>query len=122
MEDKPREEASGEGEEERENLINRFPDVPPGPEVPEPPNIKSKLPPHPAKPEPGSFQPGSYNKMAIAATAASSFIMPIIVLSVLGWWLDQKLHHTTNWMAMIGVLLGLVAGISGLLNVLKRLE
>src|SRR5581483_8359396 len=121
MEDKPREEASGEGEEERENLINRFPDVPPGPEVPEPPKIKSKLPPHPAKPEPGSFQPGSYNKMAIAATAASSFIMPIIVLSVAGWWLDGKLH-TAPWLAFTGVLVGLIAGVASLLNVIKRLE
>jgi hypothetical protein len=107
---------------EQDDLQARFPNVPPAPQVPEPPRMTQPLPPHPAKPRPGMVEPGGYNKLALATTAASSFIMPIIVLSLGGWWLDQKLHHLTAWFAMAGVLLGLVVGVSALLKVVKRLE
>jgi len=107
---------------EQDDLQARFPNVPPAPHVPEPPKMTQKLPPHPATPRPGTVEPGSYNKLALATTAATTFIMPIIVLSVGGWWLDQKLHHTTSWIAFIGVLAGMVVGVSALLKVVKRLE
>ncbi len=108
--------------EEQDDLEARFPRVPPAPPVPEAPKLTMPLPPHPSKPRPGAVEPGSYNKLALATTAATSFIMPIIVLSVGGWWLDQKLHHITPWFAMAGVLLGLVVGVSALLKVVRRLE
>ena len=108
--------------EEQDDLQSRFPKVPPAPHIPEPPKMTQPLPPHPAKPRQGVVEPGSYNKMALATTAASSFIMPIIVLSLGGWWLDQKLHHTTFWIAFIGVLVGLVVGVSALLKVVNRLQ
>ncbi|MCW3100357.1 MAG: hypothetical protein JWL77_5975 [Chthonomonadaceae bacterium] len=108
--------------EEQDDLQSRFPEVPPAPHIPEPPKMTQPLPPHPAKPRPGAVEPGGYNKLALATTAASSFIMPIIVLSVGGWWLDQKLHHTTFWIAFIGVMLGMVVGVSALLNVVKRMQ
>jgi hypothetical protein len=108
--------------EEQDDLQSRFPEVPPAPHVPEPPKMTQPLPPHPAKPRPGAVEPGGYNKLALATTAASSFIMPIIVLSVGGWWLDQKLHHTTFWIAFIGVMLGMIVGVSALLNVVKRMQ
>ncbi|HZP80427.1 MAG TPA: AtpZ/AtpI family protein [Chthonomonadaceae bacterium] len=121
-EDRRRKEApEPEAEAEQDALQSRFPDLPPMPEAPDVPKLSPKLPPHPKQPGEGDFQPGSYNKMAIAATAASSFIMPIIVLSVAGWWLDGKLH-TAPWLAFTGVLVGLIAGVASLLNVIKRLE
>ena len=107
---------------EQDDLQSRFPEVPPAPHIPEPPKLTQPLPPHPAKPRPGAVEPGGYNKLALATTAASTFIMPIIVLSVGGWWLDQKLHHTTAWLAFIGLLVGLVVGVSALLKVVNRLE
>ena len=113
--------AEDEGKEQ-DDLHGRFPNVPPAPQVPHPPQMTQPLPPHPEKPRPGAVVPGSYNKMALATTAASSFIMPIVVLSVGGWWLDQKLHHTTFWIAFIGVLVGLVVGVSALLKVVNRLQ
>ncbi len=106
---------------EEDPLAGRFPTVPPAPEIPEAPKLAPKLPPHPDRQKP-AVEPGSYNKMAIASTEASAFVMPIIVLSVGGWWLDQKLHHETAWLAMIGLLVGLVAGISGLLRIISRLQ
>ncbi len=113
-------ESGEEAEAQEDDLLQRFPDLPPGQELPEPPKL-SHLIPRPVKPPSGSIEPGSYNKMAIAATAASSFIMPILVLSVAGWWLDEKLH-TKPWLAFGGVVLGFIAGTVSLLNVIKRLE
>jgi hypothetical protein len=113
-----RPEEQGEGEQ----IEERFPNLPP-PEAPDVPELKPKLPPHPDRhSKPGAVEPGSYNKMALAATAASSFIMPIVALSVLGWWLDNRLHHETSWLAFIGVLVGMVVGISSLLRVMNRLS
>ena len=109
-------------DEEQDDLRSRFPNVPPAPQVPEPPRMTQPLPPHPEKPRPGVVEPGSYNKLALATTAATSFIMPIVVLSIGGWWLDQKLHHTTAWLAFAGVLVGLVAGVGALLKIVNRLE
>jgi hypothetical protein len=107
---------------EQDHLQDRFPRMPPAPRVPEPPRMTQPLPPHPAKPRPGTVEPGGYNKLALATTAASSFIMPILILSLGGSWLDQKMHHTTAWFAMAGVLVGLVVGVSALMKVVKRME
>ena len=120
MPDEEREEPREE--EEEDDLETRFPAVPQMPGVPEPPTLAPKLPHHPANPKPGSVAPGSYNKMAIATTAASSFIMPIIVLSVGGYFLDRALHHETFWFAFIGVLVGLIVGVVALLGVVNRLQ
>jgi hypothetical protein len=115
----------------------RFPDLPPPIEVPEAPRLETKLPaaeltrapkianqlpPRPSATRPGGVEPGGYSKLAIASTAATSFIMPIVILSVGGWWLDNRLHHKTGWLAFIGVLLGLVVGISSLMKVMARLQ
>ena len=113
--------AEDEGKDQ-DDLQARFPVVPPAPQVPHPPRMTQPLPPHPEKPRPGAIVPGSYSKMAMATTAASSFIMPIILLSLGGWWLDQKMHHATAWLAFIGVLVGLVVGVSALLKIVNRLE
>ncbi len=107
---------------EQDDLRVPILNMPPASHVPEPPKMTQPLPPHPAKPRPGAIEPGGYNKLALATTAASSFIMPILVLSVGGWWLDQKMHHGTAWLAFTGVLVGLVVGVSALLNVVKRME
>lgn len=109
-------------EDEPETLLKRFPSVPPVPDLPEMPRIAPSLPPHPDTPREGKLEPGSYNKMAIAATAASSFIMPIIVLGYGGWWLDQKLKHETAWLSLLGVVLGFAAGVVSLMNSIKRLS
>jgi hypothetical protein len=107
---------------EEEKLSGRFPDLPPTPEAPEVPKLSPKLPPHPAQTRPGQIEPGSYNKMAIASQAASALVMPVIVLSLAGWWLDTKLHHSTGWLAFIGVIVGFIAGVSALLKIVSRLS
>jgi F0F1-type ATP synthase assembly protein I len=131
--------------DEDEDLATRFPVLPTAPEVPEVPRLDSvtepvkevtmsqghqvpevpKLPSvaRPAKPTfVKAAAPGSYQKAALASTAATAFVMPTLVLALLGYWLDQKLHHTTYYLAFGGVLLGLVVGISALLRIVNKLN
>ncbi len=99
----------------------RFPEVPGTPDVPEAPKLAPVT--RPARPKAGpALEPGSINKSALAATAASSFIMPIIILAVLGYFIDQKLHHSTYYLALIGLLVGLVVGVSSLLKIVNKLS
>ena len=129
-----------------EDLKARFPDLPAAPDVPavpgwdsatEPVKEVTNVPTHevpevprlapvvrPVKAKPGAsrIEAGSYRKAAIASTAATSFIMPTLVLALLGYWLDIKLHHTTNYLAFIGVVLGLIVGTTALMRIISKLE
>jgi hypothetical protein len=108
-------------EDEKKREEERFPAVPRSREAPAPPKLDVKLPPHPSTPRTGAVEPGAYNKMAIATTAATSFIMPVILLSVGGYFLDQKLH-TSPWLAFGGVVVGFVTGIVALMRVMRKLS
>jgi len=142
----PEEGRADREDEQREgdDLKSRFPTVPFAPEVPEVPRLDSAPQPvkdvtsetgievpavprlapvvRPVKPGPQkpAIAPGSYNKAALASTAATSFIMPTIMLALLGYFLDQRFH--TNYLAFIGVVVGLIVGISALMKIIKRLE
>jgi len=91
------------------------------PDLPETPKIDVKLPALPHVQQRGSVAPGAYRKVAIAATAASSFISPILVLGVGGWWLDQRLH-SGGLCAFAGTVIGFIAGIVALLQVIRQLN
>jgi F0F1-type ATP synthase assembly protein I len=109
-----------EKRDDDKEIRDRFPASPAGPEIPEAPRIDVKLPPRADSPQPGRARPGAYRKLAIGATAASSFVAPIIVLAVGGMWLDHRLH-TSIW-AFVGALVGFVAGIVSLLRIIQQLN
>ena len=100
----------------------RFAPPPHLPDVPEAPKIDVKLPSRESGPKQGTVAPGGYQKLAVAATAASSFIAPIIVLGAGGWWLDQRFHGSNGLFAFAGTVLGFIAGIVSLLRVIKQLN
>ena len=91
------------------------------PRLPDAPKIDVKLPELPGAQQQGKVAPGAYRKVAIAATSASSFISPILVLGVGGWWLDQKLH-SGGICAFVGTVIGFIAGIVALLQVIRQLN
>src|SRR4051812_1726260 len=105
-----------EAERQQDDLTRRFPRMPAPPDVPDPPKIQANLPTHPDKPQPGAVQPGQYSKLALAFTAANSFIMPVLILSVGGFLLDQKFGHNKGMFSILGVLLGLAVGIVSLMR------
>ena len=117
MEDKRDEQT----EEEEQPIEARFPTLAPLPNLPEVPKYDAKLP-DISKPRNGAIEPGSYSKTAFAATAASSFILPVIVLGGGGWLLDQKLKHETAWFALVGVIVGFAVGVTSLLRVIQKLQ
>jgi hypothetical protein len=130
-----------DGSKGEDDIRRRFPNLPSTPDVPEVPGLDSVAEPvkevtigsapevpqlapvnRPVKPKASgpAIAPGSYNKAALASTAATSFIMPTILFSLLGYWLDKRMH--TNYWAFIGVVFGLIVGISALMRIIKRLE
>ena len=92
-------------------------------QIPEPPKLDPKLPAHPDKaPSNSDSVAASYSGSAIATSAVSSFVTPIIVLSLGGYWLDQRMKHKTPWFSMVGVIVGLILGVSSLMRVMDRLS
>ena len=108
--------------EREEEVPERFPAPPPPTAIPEAPKIDVKLPPVAGKQASGAVAPGAYRKVAIASTAASSFIAPILVLGVGGWWLDQRLHTSVGICAFIGTVLGFIVGVLTLMRVIRQLN
>jgi hypothetical protein len=105
-----------------DDLAKRFPTPPPSSELPEAPRIEVKLPPRPGSQGAPGPKPGSYRKAAIAATAASTFVTPVLVLAVAGWLLDQRLHTKIGICAFVGTVLGFIVGVVSLQRVLKQLS
>jgi F0F1-type ATP synthase assembly protein I len=90
--------------------------------IPEPPRLNPKLPEHPEKAKQSESAAATYSNSAIATSAVSSFVTPIVVLCLAGYWLDQRMKHKTPWFSMAGVIVGLVLGTSSLMRVLNRLS
>ena len=116
---------SSEADGDHEPIVQskqRFPAPPSVGHVPDAPNVNVTLPPNPDKPQKGTVAPGAYNRLAVSATAASSFVTPILVLGVGGWYLDQKMHNQTAYLAFGGTVLGFIVGIFALMRVIQQLS
>ncbi len=115
-------EIGGEELTEEQRLLQRFPVVPTiHHDVPPPPKIVVNLPPHPDAPKPGRLEPGSLRNSALASQAASSFIMPIIILIVAGWLIDKQ-FHTGGIAIVLFLILGFAVGVANLLRVTNKLD
>ena len=71
-------------------------------DLPEVPKLAPILPPNPLNKQAPGNGPGSSQKAAIATTAASAFVMPVLVLSVGGYYLDKKIKDAVPWFAILG--------------------
>jgi len=47
--------------------------------------------------------------------------LPLVALGLLGKWLDNKYHHTTPWITLIGILLAIVTTTIWLTRRIKEL-
>jgi len=61
----------------------------------------------------------AFKYVGMAGKIAFGLTMPIIAACFLGIYLDKRLN-TTPWMTIILLILGLVAGFSGLYSMLKN--
>ena len=89
---------------------------------PELPVMDPALPPHPQKRAPGALENANYGKSMMASSAVTSFLMPIVTFCLAGYWLDARLKHATPWLAIIGVVVGMILGVTSLLRVLNRIS
>jgi F0F1-type ATP synthase assembly protein I len=69
---------------------------------------------------PGDREPGkertsesigeAYRKAAPYMGAATSLVVAVAGLTLLGFWIDGKMRNTTPWFTLVGALLGIVGG------------
>ncbi len=111
--------AEGDSEEDSAANHDRLALAVPPPDAP---RLDPKLPAHPEKKQAVHEDLSGYSKAAMATSAGSAFLTPILTLCVGGYLLDQKLHHETAWLSMLGVIVGLALGITSMLRILNRLS
>jgi ATP synthase protein I len=51
-----------------------------------------------------------YRKAAPYMGASTTLVAAVGGFAALGWWLDQKLDHTTPWLLVVGAVLGMIGG------------
>ncbi len=111
----PEDEAQADSERDAITL----PELPPVPELPQVPRLDPKLPP---RNEPRvSDDSKQYRQMGIAYTIPAALIAPIVVLTLGGWWLDERFHRSPTF-TLAGALLGMVSGLINMLRIANRLN
>jgi len=96
-----------------------MPEVPPPPELPEPPDVKFERPTLPSAGVPGSMR--GVRTMSLAFSAGISLITPIVIGALGGNWLDQR-FGTSPWLTLILLLIGIIAGFTQLVRIMQRIE
>ena len=105
-------------EDENEALDPELPAVPSVPELPRAPNLSPSLPP---RPKPPSEERNDLQKAGIAYTIPASLIAPIIVLTIGGYWLDEKFERYPLF-TISGALLGSIAGFINMIRIANKLN
>ena len=107
---------AGRNEPSREEE-DGFPGVPSVPTLPEAPKLRPNLPPI-KKP---SEEARNYQQMGLAYTLPAALVAPILVLTLLGWWLDEKFHRSPIF-TLCGALLGTVTGFINMFRIANKLD
>lgn len=118
---------SGEGSAETDESgepelppIPPLPELPEVPDLPKAPELKPTLPPRPSRYRP-TKESEDYRQMGIAYYLPATLIAPIVVLTVLGWFLDDHFHKSPDF-TLAGALLGTVVGFINMFRLASRLN
>lgn len=104
--------------EEPENR-EKLPEVPPMPDLPQAPALKADLPP---KPKPAAEESAKeYGRMGLAYTIPMALVVPIIALTLGGWWLDQRFHKSPAF-TLVGAIVGTIVGFINLFRLASKLN
>ena len=106
-----------DGSEERINE-HELPDVPAVPTLPEAPKLRPNLP-RIAIGE--TEQAKDYRGMGIAYTIPIMLVTPVVLFTLAGWWLDEKLHRAPVFV-LSGSLLGFVVGFINMIRAANRMN
>lgn len=89
------------------------------PELPRPPDVQVQLP---SVQKPGtSPQSEQYRQMGLAYSLPAALIAPVLVLTLLGAWLDSKFPNANSGFTLTGALLGLIVGVRNMIRLASRL-
>src|SRR5438105_7994440 len=101
----PGEELADRGNSGEEPEVPRIPDLPKAPRLtPDLPKV------HKPKIEESAAQ---YQKMGIAYTIPMALVVPIIGLTLAGWWLDGRFHKSP-FFTLVGAVVGTIVGFMNL--------
>ncbi len=116
--DVPKGTTGEDGSGDKEDLGN-LSFLPATPELPEVPRLEKVRPPD----EDLSRHPvARWSQSGAAASITSTLVVPVALFSYLGYLLDEKLHHTTPYCALLGFVLGVIGSGVGVYNLLQRLK
>ena len=87
-------------------------------QLPEAPKLEPNLP---KRPRQGPTQSqDEYRRMGIAYTIPAALVAPIVILTLLGAWLDNRFKWSP-YGVMIGALLGFVTGMMNMIRMSNKL-
>lgn len=90
-----------------------------GDRLPKPPALHPELPP---PDRPVSERSAGYRRFGLAYTIPTALIAPVVVLTLLGAWLDQRMGDASSGYTIGGAVLGLVVGTVNMLRLAARLD
>lgn len=89
------------------------------PAIPRPPDVEVQLP---TVQKPGtSPQSEQYRQMGLAYSLPAALIAPVLVLTLVGAWLDSKYPSAKSAFTLLGALLGLIVGVRNMIRLASRL-
>ncbi len=91
----------------------------PGITLPEPPEVKVQLP-QVQRPV-TSPNVEDYRQMGVAYSLPIALITPVLVLTLIGAWLDSRLGGQAYGFTLGGAILGLIVGVRNMLGMASRL-
>jgi F0F1-type ATP synthase assembly protein I len=104
-------------EDLREVRLPEVPSVPSSPTLPEAPTLKPNLP----KLEKPSRAAEEARQMGIAYTIPAMLIAPVVVLTLVGYWLDGHFHKSPAF-TLVGALLGAISGLINMIRAASKLD
>jgi F0F1-type ATP synthase assembly protein I len=93
------------------------PGVPHVPDLPEAPRLEPHLPPIPKE----RADEGDYRRAGLAYTIPAALVAPILVLTLGGAWLDERLHRSPAF-TLAGAVLGFVVGMINMVRIAGKLN
>jgi ATP synthase protein I len=96
-----------------------IPELPPRPELPEPPPVHFERPRLEPRHSPRIME--ASRSMALAFSIGFALVTPVILGVLVGMWLDNRFKTSPTWTIVL-LLLGIVAGFTQMIRLLNRLQ